>query len=333
MNELPSRRRFIGISAAAAGLAVLPLGVKASPGQAGELVIWRGLALGAICSMQIHHTDRAQAERLIRSVELEVRRLERLFSLYDQTSALAQLNRTGFLEAPAPEFVELLTSAQEFSRRTGGAFDVTVQPLWTLYRDHFARDGADPAGPSPKSVREALARVGYEQLLVGPDRVSLRRGMAVTLNGIAQGFVTDKVVELLRNAGADHSLVDMGESRAIGDHPAGRPWDVAIADPNTPERAAALIPIVDRALATSGPYGFRFDVAGRFNHIFAPSTGGCAQNWASASVVAKNATAADAFSTACCLLTEAQIQDRAGAAGAELVLLIDNNGQAKRITV
>jgi thiamine biosynthesis lipoprotein len=281
--------------------------------------------------MQIHHSNRAEAERLIRVAELEVRRLERLFSLYDQASVLVDLNRTGFLAAPPPEFVELLTQAQAFSRLTAGAFDVTVQPLWTLYRDHFSRDGADPEGPPPERVREALSCVGYDKLSVGADRVSLRRGMAVTLNGIAQGFVTDKIVDLLRTAGLDHSLVDMGETRAIGEHPAGRPWEAAISDPDTPGRNAAVVPIVDRALATSGPYGFRFDADGRFNHLFAPGTGTCAQDWASVSVVARTATAADALSTACCLMGEADIRALARRAGADLVILFDKGGRETRI--
>ena len=331
MTGSPTRRRFIGISAAAAGLAVMPLVARGSSRPAGELVTWHGQALGAVCSMQIHHTDRGEAERLIRQVVQEVRRLERMFSLYDETSDLSRLNRTGFAAAPPPEFVELLTRAQEFSRLTAGAFDVTVQPLWALYLNHFAREGADPTGPSPERVRAAVDLVGHDKLLVGPDRISLSRGSAVTLNGIAQGYVTDKVVDLLRAEGVDHSLVDMGETRALGAHLEGRPWEAAVADPDEPNRAAAVLPVVDRALATSGPYGFRFDPQGRFNHLFAPSTGQCARSWASVSVIARTATAADALSTACCVMTEPQIRALAQASAVELVLLIENDGRQTRI--
>jgi thiamine biosynthesis lipoprotein len=69
-------------------------------------------------------------------------------------------------------------------------------------------------------------------------------GTAVTLNGIAQGYITDKVVDLLRAEGIDHSVVDMGETRVIGTHPDGRPWDVAIADPDEPTRIAAVLPLI-----------------------------------------------------------------------------------------
>jgi FAD:protein FMN transferase len=332
MTGHPTRRRFIGISAAAAGLAVLPLRAARGAGEAGGgLTVWHGQALGAVCALQVHHPDEAEAGRLVHRVVAEVRRLERMFSLYDEASLLVQLNRTGVVVAPPPEFVDLLTRARAFSELTSGAFDVTVQPLWRLYLDHFATPGADPEGPPPERVRAALARVGPDRLVVGADRVSLQRGSAVTLNGIAQGYVTDRIVELLRAEGVDHSLVDMGETRVLGNHPDGRPWQAAVADPQARDRAAAVLPLVDRALATSGPYGFRFDAQGRFNHLVSPSTGGCARQWASVSVVARTATAADALSTALCLLPEPRIRTLATTSGIDLVLLVDEQGRATRI--
>ena len=97
--------------------------------------------------------------------------------------------------------------------------------------------------------------------------------MAITLNGIGQGYVTDRVVELLREGGVEHALVDMGETRAIGDHPAGGAWSVGLEDPASPGQVLDRIELIDRAVATSGGYGTQFDPAGRFNHIFDPADG------------------------------------------------------------
>lgn len=237
---------------------------------------WRGTALGAVATMQIHHPDRNEAERLIARSLTEVRRLERLFSLYQDDSALVELNKRSVLVSPAPELVELLGLSQQYAALTDGAFDPTVQPLWELYAQHFSNRDADPAGPSETSVQAAVARVGYRKLLVSRDRIVLTDGAAVTLNGIAQGYATDKIVDLLREEGIDHSLVDIGETRAMGSHPDGRSWDVAIENPDEPSRIAAVLPVVDRAVATSGAYGFRFEPTGRFNHLFDPTTGACA---------------------------------------------------------
>ena len=146
MSLLLSRRRFIGITASAAGLSLLPLD-RAARADA-QLVTWQGQAMGAMATMQIHHHDRAAAERLIERSLAEVRRLEQVFSLYRDDSALARLNRQGYLADPPADLLRLLGDSLRYSRLTDGAFDPTVQPLWQLYASHFARPGASAQGPS-----------------------------------------------------------------------------------------------------------------------------------------------------------------------------------------
>ncbi len=324
MTRPISRRRFIRISAAAAGLTLL---ASRRPARAGAPpVTWRGTMLGAVATIEMHHEDRSEADRLITLACTEAQRLERLFSLYLDESALVELNRTGVLVAPAAEMVELLSASQRYSVLTDGLFDVTVQPLWDLYARHFSRPDADPAGPAPPEVSAALAHVGCDRLSVNRDRIAMPRGMAVTLNGIAQGYVTDKVVELLRAHGIAHSLVDMGEMRAIGSHPDGRPWEVGMADPDVPGRTKLTLPIVDRAVSTSGAYGFRFDPRARFNHLFDPHTGGCAQRYKSVTTVSRSATAADALSTAFSLMAETQIRAVLPQVDIERVYGVDGTG-------
>ena len=126
-----SRRRFIRISAAAAGLTILPFGRFAKADA--SLVVWRGTLLGAVATMQIHHEDRDEAQRLVSLANTEARRLERLFSLYLEDSALVELNRSSILVAPATELVDLLTISRRYAELTNGMFDPTVQPLWDVY--------------------------------------------------------------------------------------------------------------------------------------------------------------------------------------------------------
>ena len=307
MTKGLSRRRFIRVSAAAAGLALLPLPDRIAAGQAASptdhLRIWRGIALGADAMLQIHHPDPAEAERLIECCLAETRRLESIFSLYVEDSAIRRLNRAGRLDAPPLELVELLGHSAETSRLTGGAFDITVQPLWDLYASHFSDTGADPNGPSGDDIQATLRRVGFGELRIDPAEIAFTRpGMAVTLNGIAQGYITDRIVALLRDSGVDRSLVDMGETRAIGGRPDGGPWIVGLEDPRRPGTIAERIAIRNLAVATSGGYGTLFDAAGRFNHIFDPRTGTTSSRYLSVSVVAGSATVADAYSTAFSLM-------------------------------
>ncbi|MFV0297663.1 MAG: FAD:protein FMN transferase [Hyphomicrobiaceae bacterium] len=268
-----------------------------------NLHVWRGVALGADATIKIHHPDGAVARGLIDRSLAEVARLEGIFSLYDPRSALSRLNRDGLLDAPPLELVELLGRSVEFTRMTGGAFDVTVQPLWKLYAEHFSRPDADPAGPAMGDVAAARACVGSQGIVVASNRIHLgRRGAAVTLNGIAQGYLTDRVVELLRSAGIGHTLVDMGEIRAMDGRPEGGPWRAGLRDPGSPGKIMHEISLDNRALATSAGSGTLLDPAGRFNHIFDPATGATSSRYSSVSVVADNATTADALSTAFSLM-------------------------------
>ncbi|QOZ55426.1 FAD:protein FMN transferase [Bradyrhizobium sp. CCBAU 53338] len=324
MMQMVSRRRFITISAATAGFALSPLS-PATTSDA-EIVVWRGTMLGATATMKIHHSVRAEAERLISVACAEARRLEGLFSLYRSDSTLVELNRTGVLVDPAAELVDLLAISKRYARLTGGMFDPTVQPLWELYADHFSKTDADPSGPSQAAVETALARVGWDRLSVSRDRIAMPRGTRITLNGIAQGYVTDKVVELLRSQGITQSLVDMGETRAIGARPDGQPWEVGVADPEIVGQMQATLPIIDRAVSTSGAYGFRFDPTGRFNHLFNPATGACAHLYKSVTTVARSATAADALSTALSLMSEPRIRSLLPQLEIERVHLIDTAG-------
>ncbi|WP_114394118.1 FAD:protein FMN transferase [Oleisolibacter albus] len=296
------RRRFLCISAAAAGLALMPRRAAA----AATLHRWDGTALGADASLRLVHPDAGTARRLIDLCLAEVARLEAVFSLYRADSALVRLNRDGRLDDPPADLVRLLGEAGAYARASGGAFDATVQPLWRLYAEHFARDGADPAGPPASAVAAARALVDHSAVQVATDRVRFaHRGMAVTLNGIAQGYITDRVTEILRRAGMTDVLVDMGEIRASGRRPDGRPWQIGLRAP-VGGGIGTTLALVDRSVATSGAEGTRFDPAGRFSHLLDPASGRAAPRWTQVTVLAPTATQADALSTALSLLDEPQ---------------------------
>ena len=289
-----SRRRAIQVTAAVAGVGLLP----APSGAAARPLIWRGTALGAASSLTLYHPDETEGRRILESALAEVRRLERVFSLYRADSAISRLNRDGRLEAPPLELVELLGQARSLSELTEGAFDVTVQPLWRLYADHFAHADAGSEGPKQAELDRALALVDYRALRVDSGLVAFERpGMAVTLNGIAQGYITDRIATLLRRAGLDRVLVDLGEIRAVGRHPDGRPWTAGIAQPGDRTKLLEELSLEDRALATSAGAGLAFERTGHHHHLFDPRSGRSTQQHASVSVLAASAALADGLST------------------------------------
>lgn len=282
------RRRFLTISAAAVALG-------GGPARALPLTTWQGIAMGAGATIALAHPE---ASALIAEARAEIARLEAIFSLTRTDSALSRLNRDGVLADPPFEMLELFSLAGTVHAATGGRFDPTVQPLWAAYAEHFAAGQA----PSPAVVAGALARVGWAGVKADEGRIGFARpGMAITLNGIAQGYVADRVAALLRARGLQDVLVDTGEIRALGHAPDGAGWPVTLA-------GAGRISLADRALATSAPLGTVFDAAGRVGHILDPLSGlPAGSRWRVISVAAPTAALADALSTGFCLMERARI--------------------------
>lgn len=304
MNKAVSRRKVIALCAAAGGAALVPFGTSRRAG-AEPLIEWTGVTLGSVSNIRLSHGDRRIGQQILRRAVAEAQRLEAIFSLYRENTVLSELNRTGVLIGPPQELVQLLELCDQMWRRTDGAFDPSVQPLWQCYADHFSAADADPAGPSPQKLAEAVSLTGWSGVRFSRDRVVLaRRGMGLTLNGIAQGYITDRVVEVLRQEGITSSLVDMGEIRTIGQHPDGRAWQAAVEARGRPRRTLDL---VDKAVATTSADGFHFEPAGHCNHLFNPATGHCAKPQISRTVVAPTAAVADALSTAFTLMDDGGI--------------------------
>ena len=324
-----TRRRFLSLSAAVAGLSLLPGGANLRAES--KPLVWRGVALGADASLTLHHPDASSAHEALAAALAEIKRLEDTFSLYRTDSVISRLNREGRLAAPPPALVQLLSQAKAIARLTDGAFDPTVQPLWRLYAAHFARPEASPSGPSRAALHEALSRVGHEALSVSSEEIRFERpGMAITLNGIAQGFITDRITALLRDRGLDQVLVDLGEQRALGQHPSGRAWRAGIQNPDAPGQLSHKVTLEDAALATSAGAGTRFEPSGRHHHLFDPLTGESSRRHASVSVLAPTAGLADGLSTACSNLDHGQIAALCRRLPEIRVMTVDRAGGLKR---
>lgn len=325
-----TRRRFVTIAAATA--AAGPLVTFGSAHAESGLNRWAGEALGAEASVTLAGFDDAAAARLFTLCEAEVARQEGLFSLYLEDSVLSRLNHDGVVDDAPAGFIDLLAQARNAWTETGGAFDPTVQPLWALYADHFSH-AVDEQSPPETAIEATLALVGYAHVLVEQQRVHFAvPGMAMTLNGIAQGYITDRITDLLRANGAEHVLVDIGEYRAIGAHPTGRPWQLGLRDPQQPWSLIDEITLDNAALSTSGGYGQTFDADGRFTHLLDPRTGRAAPRYGSVSVRADTAAMADALSTAFSIMSETEIAAVARSVGDIDVWLIDRENRIKHLT-
>lgn len=326
MNPMNTRRRFIGIVAASSAAALLPLGLRpALAGKNPQVVSWRGIALGADAQLHIHHPDRKLAAQLVQRAISEVRRLEQVFSLFQDDSALTRLNRQGRLDAAPSDMLRLLQESNRLSRLTEGAFDPSVQVLWSLYA-HAIRNNKPL--PDDRQVARALERVDWQAIEIQGRVVRLGRpGMALTLNGIAQGYITDRVTDLLRDAGLRHALIDMGEVRGLALDEALPPWQVGLADDSDARRPLKIVEIRNQAISTSSGRGTMLDEKAGITHIFDPRTGRADARWRSISVQAGNATTADALSTALYVMDEAQMRRAIAVTGVRAWVLRNGSEQ------
>ncbi|MHC8495019.1 FAD:protein FMN transferase [Thalassospira sp. SM2505] len=289
-----SRRRFLTISAAAGAISSMPFAIShaQTPVQS-----WKGIAMGAAASITLSHPD---ADKILASATRELDRLENIFSLYRENSTLSRLNSAGSLDTPPFELLECLGICGTINRASNGLFDPTIQPLWQLYATSYAQGH----GPETSAIKDTLTLTGWEKLSISQNRIAFDRpGMALTLNGIAQGYVADRIASLLRSNGLTNVLVNTGEFYAIGGHPDGNPWPISIDTGSGIRKDREMLR--DNALATSLPTGTFFDQAGLIGHILDPRSGLPAQaRRQSITVTAPKAALADGLSTAMCLMND-----------------------------
>lgn len=280
-----TRRRFLVVTAAACAA------TRATAGT--PLATWRGHALGAHAEVALAGVTQAEAAPVFTAVAAELERIERLFSLYRPDSALARLNRDGVLRDPEPDMLQLMSLARAIHEVTEGAFDPTVQPLFALHAGALAGGRVDA-----DRLRDARARIGFDKVAVGMDAIRFRRaGMAMTLNGIAQGFATDRLVQLLARAGLRDVMVNAGEIRARGDG-AGDGWPVTLPGGRT-------LRLRDRAAATSELGGTL--VGPGVGHIFDPVGRPGRLRREPVTALHDSAAVADAASTAAVVLADRQL--------------------------
>jgi thiamine biosynthesis lipoprotein len=189
----------------------------------------------------------------------EMDRLIGLFSRFEPASPVSQLNATGRLEGAPPEVVRVVRRALEHHALSGGAFDVTVAPLVDLFADRFGRD--TPVEPTATEIRDALERVGSRHVTVARRRIGFaREGVAVTLDGIAKGYIVDELARVLDRRGVTRYLINAGgDIRTRGTKQPGRPWTIAVQDPSLRSVFPDTIHLTNAAVATSGSYEVCFD--------------------------------------------------------------------------
>jgi thiamine biosynthesis lipoprotein len=256
-------------------------------------------AMGSTYSDVIYDEDRERMETAAEKAFDEVRRLDNLLSNYKPDSAWSQINQYAAerpVEAPQDLF-DLLAACLDYSRKSEGAFDITVGPLmkvWGFYKGsgHL---------PRREEVKTALAGVGYQNILLDPKTRTVRfarKGVEMDPGGIGKGYAVDRMVGVLKKEKIKIALVSASGSSiyALGAPPGESGWKIGIRDPKDEMKTVQDLVLKDESLSTSGNYEKFFEADGKiYAHIMDPRTGFPAPGMLSVSIVAPRTIDSEAW--------------------------------------
>ena len=285
------------------------------------------LAFGTTISISVAHPDPELAQQAIGEGLRAALAVDRLMSIYSADSQVYRLNRDGILRHPDPRLLEVLSMAAQLSALSDGAFDITTQPLWLAFSQAVRRGGL----PDEAERCHAQALVDWRQLKFDRDSVRfLRPGMALTLNGLAQGYAADQALAAVQAHGIRNALLDTGEFIARGQKALSHPWILGVRDPRNAAALAATLYAQGCSVATSGDYECTFTPDYRHHHIFEPATGDSPSELASVTVLAPTALLADGLSTAFMVMGWERAQALAARLPAVGLMAIDKQGRRRR---
>ena len=299
-NSKPiTRRRCLTILGATiiAPSSLLPKPAQSKPVQH---ITWHGILMGANASITLATKNETHAKATLTKLLEEVKKLESYFSLYQKNSLINQLNKQGTLENPPKEFKELIDQSQQFAKLTNGAFDPTIQPLFMAYKNLSSSITKNALANHP-SVKQARELINWQAIKCEANKISFKKqGMAITLNGIAQGYITDKAVEILKANGFENTLVNFGEYHGLGSKTpnSNKGWMIQLGQSTKINPNPELWPLQNNALAASSQNGYKFENVPSLHHMLDPKSGTNQTAWQEIYVLAKLATTADAASTA-----------------------------------
>ena len=268
--------------------------------------------MGTFARVVVLAKSEAAAQDCIASAFERQRHIEALMSYHIADSELNQVNRQAYEKpvAVSEETFEVLQRAKHFSELSGGAFDVTIGTLGDLW--HTAGETNTP--PTESQIAEARRKVGHDKLLLDPQAQTVKfavEGMRLDLGGIAKGYAIDQSVEALRQHGAVGGMVDIGgDVMCFGRPPKGKAtWVVGLQDPAVTlddaatDKLVMTLKVMDAAVTTSGDYRRFTKVRGeKQSHIMDAQSGKGAAKLVSVTIIAPDATGADALATAVSVL-------------------------------
>ena len=256
--------------------------------------------LGSPFEITVVAKDTVEGNFYVNSAVNEVKRIENLISDWIPTTQISQVNQNaGIVPIKVNnEVFELVERAHKISKLTDGAFDISYASMDKIWKF----DGSMKEMPSPEAIKKSVERIGYEKIILDTKNKTIFHkdaGMKLGLGGIGQGYIADKVKEVLQAKGCTAGIVNVsGDINTWGSQNDGKPWTVGIVNPVNKNKVFATFPLIDSAVETSGSYEKYVTFNNiRYSHIIDPRSGYPATGIVSVSIFAKQTEIADALAT------------------------------------
>lgn len=238
-----------------------------------------------------------QAEKALDAAEQEITRIEKMVSTGISTSEIARINANG-RGTVSEDTAYLIRRSQELYKDTDGCFDITIYPVMRAW----GFTTGDYRVPEEAELSALLQNVDAAEITCEDDNVSVEKtGMEIDLGGIAKGYTSSRVIELMKDSGVEHAVISLGGNvQVLGQKPDGTDWKIAVEDPSDTSDYLGVIETSDKAVITSGGYERYFEENGKkYHHIIDPSTGYPADSGlTSVTIISDDGTLADGLSTA-----------------------------------
>ena len=307
--------------------------------------ILSGKTMGTYYSVRFVTTGGESEELWQKRVDMQLRRINKIFSVFDVNSQLSLFNRQkkGNCIKVSPGFYNVLIKAQKVHSLSCGAWDGTVKPLVDLWGFGTKTDGSAtgiPASgiPAPDKINNALEKIGFQHIKINKDYTICKDAeFSLDLGSIAKGFGVDAVIELFANYGIRNVLVEIGgEIMASGINKKGETWKVGISSPTKDFFGGTVLKIVslsNKAIATSGSYQNFFEINGNsYSHIIDPRTGWPVDNAiVSASVISQSCALADGLATAMMVMNLQKSLDLADSLENTECLIVTKDGNKLKL--
>ena len=259
-------------------------------------------ALDTAITLKVYGSKRAQ---VLKKLEDKINELDEVLSTGKETSEVSRLNRSG-VAVLSPTVANLIKRSLGIYKKTDGLFDITIYPLMELW----GFPTKNYRVPSEKEIEEKLKLVGSDKINFNEEtrEISFKnKGMEIDFGGIGKGYITDELVKILTDEKVESAIINLGGNVfGFRKKPDGSLWNIAIRDPNEPDKYLAAIRLEDSAVITSGGYERYFEENGIiYHHILDPRTGKPSDSGLkSVSIISKDGTLADALSTSLFIMGE-----------------------------